>query len=100
MGLLAVKRLYPQLYVHLLLGEAGDSVEVSPGVRKTVADILAESETVRSRILTLCQSAVGVQLQDLTAAQVKALLAAILWLHGVVDAQGKVRPLASWIDQD
>lgn len=48
-------------------------------------------------IKTAAQSAVGLQLTDLTAGQVKALLAALLWRAGAVNPDGTVRPLGEWL---
>jgi hypothetical protein len=42
------------------------------------------------------QSAEGILLTDLTAAQVKSLLAVMLYRMGGVSDDGKVRPLSEW----
>ena len=49
-----------------------------------------------TRVLTLAQSAVGVQLDQLTAAQVRAMISLLLYKQGAIDKNGAVRPLAEW----
>lgn len=59
----------------------------------------AEQAAVASNLLAvkaLAQSAVGVALADLTAGQVKALLAVLLWSHGAIGSGGRIRPLVEW----
>jgi hypothetical protein len=52
----------------------------------------------KNQILTMAQSAVGVRLQDLTNAQIKALMAALLFqAGGIAPATVTVRPLAEWM---
>lgn len=58
------------------------------------AQILAARQT----ILNTAQSAVGVQLTALTAAQVRALMACMLYAAGGVDAATlTVKPLSEWM---
>lgn len=78
--------------------------QVAPNVKRARVVETAEeqatrlaAEDLRSRVIALAQSAVGVPLADLTAAQVKALLAVLLWSHGAVDNELKVRPLSEWV---
>lgn len=60
---------------------------------------LADAAQLRQQIITLAQSAVGVRVDALTAAQVRALFAIVLWQEGALDKNGVVRPLADWIDR-
>jgi len=56
------------------------------------------STTALNSIKTTAQSAVGVQLQNLTAAQVRSLLAIILFKSGAVDrATLTIKPLNQWV---
>lgn len=48
-------------------------------------------------IKSVAQSTVGVALTDLSAAQVKSLLAVLLWRVGGVNPDGTVRPLGQWV---
>jgi hypothetical protein len=48
-------------------------------------------------IRNTAQSAVGVALEDLTQAQIQALLAVVLWQAGGVTPDGKVAPLSAWV---
>lgn len=52
---------------------------------------------VRTRVRSLAGSAVGVQVQDLTAAQVRALMTCLLYGKGAIDDQGKIKPLGEWV---
>jgi len=55
------------------------------------------AEDLRSKVLALAQSAVGVALNDLTVAQQKALLVALLWRAGGLTPDLKVKPLSEWL---
>jgi hypothetical protein len=57
----------------------------------------ADAAALRTRVLTLAQSAVGTQLDQLTAAQVRALVACVLYKAGAIDTAGIVRPIGSWL---
>jgi hypothetical protein len=56
----------------------------------------AENETLRTRVRALAQSAVGVQVDQLTAAQVRALFIVFLYKRGAIDRSGTVRPFGEW----
>lgn len=56
-----------------------------------------DAAALRQRVLTLAQSAVGVQIDALTAPQVRALIAILLWQAGAIDRAGAVRPLGQWV---
>lgn len=60
---------------------------------------LADTVQLRQQVLNLAQSAVGVAINALTAAQVRALFAIVLWQEGALNKDGTVRPLADWIDR-
>lgn len=57
----------------------------------------AEAATLRQQLVNLAQSAVGVLLSDLSAAQRNSLVAALLWKAGGVTQDMKVKPLADWL---
>jgi hypothetical protein len=71
------------------------------------ADYLAEQARVdadreaasqlRTQILQAAQSAVGVRLNDLTAAQRNGLIALLLWKEGGVKNDGTIAPLGEWL---
>lgn len=56
----------------------------------------AEGEVLRGRVRTLAQSAVGIQVDALTAPQVRALLIVLLYKRGAIDRTGAIRPFAEW----
>lgn len=51
----------------------------------------------RALVVQTAQTAVGVAYGSLTAAQVRALLAVLLWREGALAADGTVKPLSSWV---
>lgn len=52
---------------------------------------------LRQKILTVAQSAVGQSIDVLTAAQVRALVACLLYRAGALDKAGIVQPLGEWL---
>ncbi len=56
-----------------------------------------ESLALRQRVRDLAQSAVGVRIDLLSAPQVRALQAVLLWQAGALDKDGVVQPLAEWV---
>lgn len=56
----------------------------------------ADAAALRSRVRILAQSAVGVQIDALSAPQVRALIAVLLHKAGAIDASGGIRPLTEW----
>lgn len=56
----------------------------------------ADATALRTRVLTLAQSAVGVQLDQLAVPQIRALIAILLHKQGAIDKSGAIRPLADW----
>jgi hypothetical protein len=57
-----------------------------------------EAAALRQQIIALAQSAVGVRVDQLTAGQVRALFATVLWKTGALNADLTVRPLTQWVD--
>jgi hypothetical protein len=55
-----------------------------------------EAVQLRQQVITLAQSAVGIRIDLLTAAQVRALLVALLHKGGALNNDGTVRPLGQW----
>lgn len=55
-----------------------------------------DDNSVRDAVRATAASAEGLALTALTAAQVKSLLAVLLWKAGAVDKNGVVKPLAEW----
>ncbi len=55
------------------------------------------AEDLRSKVIALVQSAVGVTVNDLSAAQQRALVAVLLWRAGALMPDLKVRPLSEWL---
>lgn len=56
----------------------------------------ADAQTLRQKVVTVAQSAVGLSIDTLTAAQVRALVAVVLWRAGALKPDGTVKPLAEW----
>lgn len=52
---------------------------------------------LRSQVRTLAQSAVGTRIDQLTAAQVRALMAILLWQAGALAPDGTIKELAAWV---
>ncbi len=61
------------------------------------AQASADAAALRTRIVNLAQSSVGIAVDQLTAAQVRALFAIILWKAGALNRDGIVQPLNTWI---
>lgn len=56
-----------------------------------------DAAALRQRVRAVAQSAVGTQFDQLTASQLRALLAILLHKEGALDNTGAVRPLADWV---
>lgn len=56
-----------------------------------------DEQQMLENVKMVAQSAVGVGLTDLTAAQVKSLLAVLLWRAGGIAPDGTVKPLVQWV---
>jgi len=86
-----IRRLQPfgrELYTFDMLYEDGAEAKVAEEQARSAALVKAQA---------LAQSAVGVNIQNLTAAQVRALLACLLWQAGAIMKDGIVRPLGEWL---
>ena len=59
----------------------------------------AEATALCQQVVTLAQSAMGQPVNALTAAQVRALVALLLWKAEAMTNQGTVRPLGEWLDR-
>lgn len=58
----------------------------------------AAATTAKNAILAMAQTAVGVTLANLTAAQIKSLMAILLYKEGGVDIKTMaVKPLSEWV---
>lgn len=60
---------------------------------------LADASALRQQVLTIAQSAVGIRVDALTAGQVRALFAILLWKEGALKNDLTVRPLAEWVKE-
>jgi hypothetical protein len=67
-----------------------DSIRIADSTRTT------QQNAVFQNIKTTAQSAVGVSYGSLTAAQVRALLAILLWKEGAFTRTGTVDTLSKW----
>jgi hypothetical protein len=80
----------------------GATVRSAPEAEAPALIAAAEAERtaqqqLRQRIVTLAQSAVGVSIDVLTAAQRNALIACLLYKEGAITTAGVVRPLGEWL---
>ncbi len=75
------------------LQAASDAYDVA----KATSD--ADAAALRTLVVTTAQSAVGVVITNLTAAQVRALVAILLWKNGALTPAGAVRPLNEWVQE-
>lgn len=60
------------------------------------AQVDADAAALRAQVISVAQSAVGIVITNLTAAQVRALLAVLLYKNGALTPAGAVKPLAEW----
>lgn len=91
----------------LVVGNGDLSIQVpeslDPEIARTVlrdhdASATSTKQALRSQVVTIAQTAVGVALQDLTQAQIKALFAIVLYKLGALDPSTlKVLPLSRWV---
>ncbi len=56
-----------------------------------------DATALKTRVLTIAQSAVGVAADQLTAVQLRALFLITLWKEDALDKNGAVRPLNEWV---
>ena len=74
------------------LQAASDAVDAA----RSQAD--SEAQALRTQVRNVAQSTVGVVITNLESAQVRSLLAVLLWKAGAIDKDGKIRPLNDWAD--
>ena len=56
-----------------------------------------DAAALRQQVVTIATSAVGMGVDLLTAVQVRALIACLLWKQNALDRSRIVRPLAEWL---
>jgi hypothetical protein len=56
----------------------------------------ADAAALRTRVRQIAQGTVGVQIDQLTAIQVRALIAVLLHKASAIDASGAIKPLTEW----
>lgn len=61
------------------------------------AQAATDRTTTRNAVLTAAGSAVGIGIGSLTAAQVRGLVACLLFKAGAIDKAGVVQPLNAWL---
>lgn len=59
----------------------------------------ADAAALRSAIVTVANTAVGLRIDQLNATQVRALFAIIVWESGGIANNLTVRPLGEWVKQ-
>lgn len=74
--------------------EIADAIAARETARQAA---LAEAATLRLAIITLAQSAAGARVDQLTAGQVRALFAILLWEEGALKNDLTVRALSEWV---
>ena len=82
--------------VRLHLADAGDEAAARAIVAAHDAAQQSAGQQLLSSIKATAQSAEGVALNDLTQAQIKALVAVLLWRVGAVANDATVRALNEW----
>lgn len=58
-----------------------------------------DAATLRNKVVPIIQSAVGVSIDNLTAAQRNGLIVALLWNAGALNPDGTIKPLGQWINK-
>lgn len=53
--------------------------------------------TAKAKAINIAQSTVGTNITDLTATQIKALIACLLFKSGAIDKNGVVKSLDTWL---
>ena len=56
-----------------------------------------DAAALRQRVVNVAQSAAGVSVDQLTAPQVRSLVALLLWKAGALDNEEKVKPIGEWV---
>lgn len=84
------------LYLHIPDGASQAAAQAAIDAHNP--DVVTAGDSAFNTILSLAQPAVGVRLVDLTAAQIKALMAVMLYQTDGVDAGTvTVKPLNQWV---
>lgn len=73
--------------------EAADRALTAQGA----ATLEAQSLTLKQQVVSLAQTAVGVAVNDLTAAQRNALVVVLLHKAGALTSDLKIKPLNQWV---
>jgi hypothetical protein len=68
-------------------------------IAQAAAQAATDAAQLRQQILTLAQSAVGVRVDNLTAGQVRALVAILLRKADALNNDLTIRPLADWANR-
>lgn len=84
------------LGVRLTVPDEADEAAILVVIQAHNPDEEPAGTALRRQILQLAQSAVGVRANDLSTAQIKALLAVVLWRHGAWTQDMRIRPLGEW----
>lgn len=78
--------------------DAAQFVVAPDGRRWKISEFDAAGEAAKlTAVKNLLASSVGVTITDLSAAQQKALVAALLYQHGAFDKDLRIKPLADWL---
>lgn len=90
--------------LHLVRWPDGLAIPTDQAIAQAIQDWQVNQDqerqdtiALRQQIRQTAQSAVGVRVDLLTAAQVRALFAILLFREGALDRTGAVRPLAQWV---
>ena len=70
---------------------------VADSIRKIDSVNTVKQKALQSNIVSTAQTAVGVRVDALTAAQVRALQAILLFKVGAVDTSLKIKALNTWV---
>lgn len=92
--------------VWLFMTDNGVAIGIPNGVSQSAVEAIlaahsdqeqSDDDKLRAAIVSVAQSAVGVTINDLTAAQVKALLAVLLAKNGAINPDTlAINPLNQW----
>lgn len=90
--------------LYLVRWPDGLAVPSDAAIVQAIADLQAarqqaavDTAALRQQVRATAQSAVGVRVDLLSAGQVRALFALVLFREGALDRTGAIRPLAQWV---
>jgi hypothetical protein len=89
----------PYIAVWSLPGEPPTQAELDAAIvayDAAAATRDADASRLRQRVRTLAGGAAGKLITNLTASEVRALVAVLLWKAGALTPDGAVRPLDEW----